>query len=129
STGLVFVPNSAHLVGSSVADSREDGLSYLRYLNQGVADDELLEVFLDSALDMVRWLGENTPLKLRPVEHLPDFYCDVPGGKLGGRHLAVEPFPAAELGEWAARTRQSQSLPLSYHEIEAMGGPSNVRNW
>lgn len=129
STGLVFVPNHPWMSETGVSDTREDALRYLRQLNRGFASDEILEAFLDAARQMVVWVQEQTPLRFRPVNHLPDFHCELEGGKEGGRHLAALPYDAKQLGDWAELTRRSQSLPLAYFEIEAMGGPAKIRSW
>jgi 3-oxosteroid 1-dehydrogenase len=129
STGLIFIPNHPWMASTGIADSRDDGFAYLHGLNAGYALDDVIWTYLDRSSAMVSWVVENTPLKLIPVAHLPDFRCETAGGKLGGRHLAAEPFDGNRLGEWAERTRRSQSLPISYHEIEAMGGPAKIRQW
>lgn len=129
STGLVFVPNHPWMSDTGIQDSRQDAMKYLRQINRGFAPDEVLETFLDAAREMLTWVQERTPLRFRPVEHLPDFHCELEGGKNGSRHLAALPYDAKQLGIWAESTRKSQSLPLAYYEIEAMGGPARIRNW
>ncbi len=129
STGLLFIPNHPWMGEAGIEDSREDALAYLRQLNRGFSSDEVLEAFLGASREMIAWVQERTPLHLKPIAHLPDFRCELEGGKTGGRHLAGLPYDAKQLGEWAGRTRKSQSLPLAYYEIEAMGGPAKIRNW
>lgn len=129
STGLLFVPHHPWMKDTGIDDSRDDALTYLRQLNRGFAPDDVLETYLDRSREMVEWVQESTPLRLRPIAHLPDFHCELAGGKTGGRHLTGVPYDARELGEWAERTRKSQSLPLAYYEIEEMGGPAKIRDW
>lgn len=129
STGLVFAPANAHMEEVGIEDSPESALRYLATLNGGLVNEERLRSFLTHLWTMLEWVERETPLRLRSVPHLPDFHPEFDGGKLGGRHLAAEPFDGSLLGEWAERTRRSQSLPLSYHEIEEMGGPAKVRDW
>ncbi len=129
STGLVFAPANRYMADLGIDDSRSDALRYLATLNGGIAAPERLERFLDHQSALFDWLATDSSLKLRGIPFLPDFHPEFDGGKLGGRHLAAEPFDGASLGEWADRTRRSQSLPLTYYEIEAMGGPAMVRKW
>jgi 3-oxosteroid 1-dehydrogenase len=129
STGLVFAPNNRHMADAGIADSDEDSFRYLRALNGGLASEDRLRGFLDRLHRMLDFVESEASMRLRAVPHLPDFHPEFEGGRLGGRHLAAEPFEGGRLGEWAERTRRSQSLPLSYHEIEEMGGPAKVRDW
>jgi succinate dehydrogenase/fumarate reductase flavoprotein subunit len=129
STGLVFAPANRYMSDVGIADSRPEALRYLATLNGGVAPPDRLERFLDHQTGLFDWLASDSSLKLRSIPFLPDFHPDADGGKLGGRHLAAEPFDGSTLGAWADRTRRSQSLPLAYYEIEEMGGPAMVRQW
>lgn len=129
STGLVFAPANPHMTEVGIEDSPAEALRYLTTLNGGLVDEDRLRSFLGHLQAMLAWVERETPLRFRSVPHLPDFHPEFDGGKLGGRHLAAEPFDGTLLGEWADRTRRSQSLPLSYHEIEEMGGPAKVRDW
>jgi succinate dehydrogenase/fumarate reductase flavoprotein subunit len=129
STGLLFAPNNRQMAEAGIADSDEDAFRYLRALNGGLVSEDRLRGFLARLGAMLEFVELETPMQLHAVPHLPDFHPEFDGGRLGGRHLAAEPFEGSRLGEWAERTRRSQSLPLSYHEIEQMGGPAKVRSW
>ncbi len=129
STGLIFAPNNRQMAEAGIPDSDEDAFRYLRALNGGLVSDDRLRGFLRRLGAMLEFIESETPMQLRAVPHLPDFHPEFEGGRAGGRHLAAEPFEGNRLGEWAERTRRSQSLPLSYHEIEEMGGPAKVRSW
>src|SRR5215471_8076784 len=57
SGGGVWVPCNAHMAGIGVSDSREDALAYIRSLSRGSeADPSLIEVFVDTAAEMVAYL-------------------------------------------------------------------------
>jgi 3-oxosteroid 1-dehydrogenase len=129
STGLVFAPANRYMQEHAIEDSRADALRYLEALNGGVSGPERIERFLDTQADLFEWLELESSLRFRSIPHLPDFHPEFAGGKLGGRHLAAVPFDGGVLGPWADRTRRSQSLPLTYYEIEEMGGPAKVRQW
>jgi 3-oxosteroid 1-dehydrogenase len=129
STGLVFAPASSYMRAAGIEDSPKDALRYLRRLNGGLASAERLQRFLTTQRALLEWLETEASMGLRVIPDLPDFHPEFEGGKHGGRHLAAEPFDGHVLGEWADRTRRSQSLPLTYYEIEEMGGPAKVKEW
>jgi 3-oxosteroid 1-dehydrogenase len=129
STGLVFAPDNELMRADGIDDSPAEALAYLSRLNGGIAARERLERFLETQAQSFDWLGRESSLRFRSIPHLPDFHPEFDGGKNGGRHVAAEPFDGGLLGEWADRTRRSQSLPLTYYEIEEMGGPAKVREW
>jgi hypothetical protein len=114
---------------AGIDDSPAEALRYLRRLNGGLATDARLERFLATQSALLDWLATEASMRLRIIPDLPDFHPEFDGGKHGGRHLAAEPFEGELLGEWADRTRRSQSLPLTYYEIEEMGGPAKVKDW
>ena len=57
-------------------------------------DPSLLEVFVDTAPEALRYLLENTPLRMQVVPNFPDYYFpyDIPGKKPGGRSQATHPW-------------------------------------
>ena len=107
SGGVMWLPNNHHMPTAGIDDSRDDALAYLRRLTLGREHDpHLLEVFVDNAPQMLRYLEQHTPLRMTPVKNFPDYYFpyDIPGKKHGGR--SVEPLPFAvgtELPEWRDR--------------------------
>jgi 3-oxosteroid 1-dehydrogenase len=104
SGGVAWLPNNHHMAEVGVPDSREDALAYIRRLTNGHEHDPaVLEAFVDTSPDVLRYLEANTPLRMQPVNNFPDYFFayDVPGKKWGGR--SVEPLPfavGAELPEW-----------------------------
>jgi succinate dehydrogenase/fumarate reductase flavoprotein subunit len=129
STGLVFAPANELMRDEGIEDSPAEALEYLTKLNGGIAGRERLERFLETQAELFGWLGQESSVRFRSIPHLPDFHPEFEGGKMGGRHLAAVPYEGQLLGDWAERTRRSQSLPLTYYEIEEMGGPAKVRQW
>jgi len=107
SGGVAWLPGNHLGVAAGLADSRDDALAYLRRLAAGREHDPaLLEVFVDTAPDVLRYLEDRTPVRMQVVPNFPDYYFpyDVPGKKPGGR--SVEPVPYAvgvELPEWKDR--------------------------
>ncbi|HEY0942586.1 MAG TPA: FAD-dependent oxidoreductase [Steroidobacter sp.] len=113
SGGVLWIPNNDHMPDLGMTDSREEALDYLQQLTQGrVPDPALLETYVDTAAEMIRYLEDRTPLRMVATRCYADYYADLPGGKRQGRSIEVAPFDApAELGEWADRCRVSPYMP------------------
>ena len=107
SGGSVWVPCNAQMAAIGVADSREEALAYIRALSKGSEPDaSLLEVFVDSAAEMITHLEKSTPLRMVPTRGFRDYYSPygVPGAKPEGRSLEPLPFPVGEqLPAWRDR--------------------------
>ena len=107
SGGAAWLPGNHVMEKAGIADSREDALAYLRRLTGGrEPDPELLEVYVDTAPEMLRYLEEHTPLKTH-ISPLPDYYWPwgIPGNRaVPARAVEADPFPVGtELSEWAGR--------------------------
>jgi 3-oxosteroid 1-dehydrogenase len=114
SGGMPWIPLNAHMAEVGQTDSRDEALTYIRRLTLGrEPDPELVEVYVDTAAEMLDHLESKTPLRMTAPTTFNDYYAHLPGGKLAGRSVEPVPFPArAELGdEWAARLRTSPHLP------------------
>ena len=107
SGGVMWLPNNHYMPEAGIPDSRDDALAYLRRLTLGREHDPaLLEVFVDTAPEMMRYLATNTPVRMTPVKNFPDYYFpyDIPGKKHGGRSLEPMPFAVGkELPDWRDR--------------------------
>jgi 3-oxosteroid 1-dehydrogenase len=110
SGGVPWIPNNHHMheVGSS--DSREQALTYLRSLALGRMDDLLIETFVDTAPQVLRFLEAETALRFRAIK-LPDYHPEFPGGTIG-RSVSPALFPAGELGELRSALRPSPAFPI-----------------
>jgi 3-oxosteroid 1-dehydrogenase len=107
SGGAAWLPGNHLMEKAGIADSREDALAYLRRLTGGrEPDPELLEVYVDTAPEMLRYLEEHTPLRTH-ISPLPDYYWPwgIPGNRaVPARAVEADPFPVGtELTEWAGR--------------------------
>ncbi|HEX7097214.1 MAG TPA: FAD-binding protein, partial [Acidimicrobiales bacterium] len=107
SGGVAWLPCNHHGAAAGFPDSREEALAYLRWLAAGREHDPaLLEVFVDTAPEVLRYLEDNTPVRMQVVPNFPDYYFayDVPGKKPGGRSVEPYPYPVGkELPEWKDR--------------------------
>ncbi|WTW99006.1 FAD-dependent oxidoreductase [Streptomycetaceae bacterium NBC_01309] len=103
SGGIMWLPGNHHM--GEGGDSREDALAYIRKTSDGrEPDPELLEVFVDTAPQMLRYLEDHTPVRTH-VAPLVDYYrtWEFPGARaVPGRAVEADPYPVgSELPEWA----------------------------
>jgi len=109
-------------------DTREEALAYCKRLAAGRAPDELIETFVDTGHQMVRYLEERTPLRFH-ASLMPDYRSEEAGAKLGGRTLEADMFAKAELGEWESRLRPSplMFMPLTIDEqLRGLARPKEI---
>jgi succinate dehydrogenase/fumarate reductase flavoprotein subunit len=100
-------------------DTRDDALAYCKRCAAGQAPDELIETFVDTGHEMVRYLEEHTPLKFS-LWSMPDYHPHYEGGKMSGRSIEPELFDKNELGPWAAKLRQAPLFlfPVTLQEAQ-----------
>jgi succinate dehydrogenase/fumarate reductase flavoprotein subunit len=114
SGGVMWLPNNHHIAEAGDSDSRDDALAYIHRIADGrEPDPSLVEVFVDTAPEMLAYLEAKTPLKMQPVKNFPDYYWgrDLPGVKGGNRSVEPSPYPArAELGDWTDRVATRSTL-------------------
>ncbi len=96
SAGSVWVPNT-HL-RTQGEDSFDKALTYLRRAIGNHFDEARVTAFLRAAPDMVAFLEKNTPVRLRPYAHHPDYLATYDGATVSGRALEPVPFDAGILG-------------------------------
>ncbi|MFA5882589.1 MAG: FAD-dependent oxidoreductase [Acidimicrobiia bacterium] len=104
SGGGIWLPGNHHMAEAGIEDSREGALAYIRRLTNGrEPDPELLEVFVDTAPEMLRYLEDNTPVRTH-ISPLPDYYWPwgIPGNiPQPARAVEANPYPVGqELPEW-----------------------------
>src|SRR3954462_13646696 len=64
SGGGVWLPGNHVMLAAGHEDSREDALAYIRRVTAGgEPDPELLEIFVDTAPEALRYLEDHTPLE------------------------------------------------------------------
>lgn len=113
SGGVPWIPMNHYAKELGIEDSREEALSYLRSLTQDrEPDPHLVEVYVDTAHEMIKYLHDHTPLRFAVPRGYADYFANQPGGKLEGRSLDPEPFPLNELGEeWQDKIRRHPIFP------------------
>ena len=107
SGGVLWVPCNHHMAEVDIADSRAEALAYAKRLADGRSDDELLELYIDTAPVMLRFVEDTTPLQFAALARYPDYHPEFAGGKPGGRSLDPGLFDTNVLGEWKKRLRKS----------------------
>jgi len=132
SGGEVFLPNNHVMQARGLADSREEGMRYLHFLDAGWADPELQNALVDRGDEAIRYLGDKAGVRWKIIENFPDYhYPKAPGTAAAGRYLEVELFPGKELGEWQKKTYLSPHMPngITHDELFQWGGFAGVKNW
>ncbi|MDA8046139.1 MAG: FAD-dependent oxidoreductase [Actinomycetota bacterium] len=107
SGGAAWLPGNHLMEKAGIADSREDALAYLQRVTDGRAPDpHLLEVYVDTAPEVLRYLEDHTPVKMH-ISPLPDYYWPwgIPGSRpVPARAVEADPYPVGtELPEWAGK--------------------------
>lgn len=99
SGGGVWLPNNDVLLSEGVPDTPEGAREYLRHITGDEVDDDLRNAFLDNSAAVLRFVLDNTPLRLRWVTGYSDYYPEAPGGLPRGRSVEPRPLNAAVLGD------------------------------
>jgi succinate dehydrogenase/fumarate reductase flavoprotein subunit len=124
SGGMLWVPNNHHQREAGFEDSDEEVVTYLDSLAPGALDPETLWAFMQNGPEMLRFLADKTPVRLRAFSDFPDYQPYAPGAKPdGGRSLDNEAFCFEALGKWAGRVNPSKmAYPLRGSLMEAISG-------
>jgi len=113
SGGGLWLPNNPLMRREGAGDSRDEALAYLE---QTVGDDagpaasaERRAAFVDGVDGLVELL-ERLGVRFTRAADYPDYYPELPGGKIG-RALEVEPFDVRRIGSWWESSRGRDGLP------------------
>jgi hypothetical protein len=122
--GLLYVPMNHLMREAGIPDSRDEALSYFRYMGAGYNSPEFIEAFVDNSARGVEHLHRKADVRFR-ISELIDFWAPFSeggwrlnesasvGSKQQGRSLTCEPFPAETLGNWRNKVR----LSVTYHGL------------
>lgn len=112
SGGIPWIPAHDRAVGIPLPAS--DGLDYLAVLSNGTVPMDLAKVFVESGAAVLDFIEQNSAIKWKVVDGLPDYRPERKGGKSsGGRSIAPEPLPGDVVGEWGAK--------ITAFPVEALG--------
>ena len=71
SGGGVWLPGNHKMAEAGIDDSREDALAYIRRLTNGTEPDPaLLEVYVDTAPEVLRYLEDHTPVRMHTTQRI-----------------------------------------------------------
>ena len=132
SMGEVWIPGNHHARELGIEDSPESGLRYVKRLSVGYGDELAMANQAIHAPVALKYFEDRIGLRMMVIRNCPDYYFGVCNDAVSeGRLLEVEPFPAAELGEWQHRTRISPHVlyGMTHEDIFENGGSANLRNW
>ena len=124
SGGMLWIPNNHHQREAGIEDSEEDIVAYLDSLAPGKLDPDTLSAFLEGGPQMLRYLADRTPVRLKTYVGFPDYQPYAPGAKVhGGRSLDNEAFCFEQLGSLATRVNPTKmEYPVRGSLIEAVSG-------
>ena len=131
SGGQVWIPANHVAAASGIADSVEDGLTYVRAIadeQPDLLDQAVARRWVEAGRDVAARVEELGVLRWQLIPGYPDYYYpDAPGSRAEGRYLTGSPFPAARLGAWRERFLPGPHFPvgITYAELFAAGGLSS----
>ncbi len=102
SGGGIWIPCNHYALAAGAQDSLAEARAYLdAVLPRGETDPELIDAFLQSGPEMVRFLADRTRVRYHSLSMYPDYFSAAPGARAGHRALEPEPFLLDRLGdEW-----------------------------
>jgi hypothetical protein len=110
SGGMLWIPLNHHQAEHGVEDSVDDVVAYLDAMAPGRLDPDTVSGFLEGGPEMVRFIAEHTPVRLRLFTGFPDYQPNMIGAmEHGGRSLDPEAYPFDELGTAASRVNPPKS--------------------
>ncbi|TCN22106.1 FAD-dependent oxidoreductase [Sinorhizobium americanum] len=89
SGGGIWIPNNHIMAASGYDDDEGDAKIYLDRLTLGETPSDLLQAFLKTGPEMLRFIERRSPLRFFSVDR-PDYHPGWPGAKTG---RSVEPLP------------------------------------
>ncbi|WP_158882862.1 3-oxosteroid 1-dehydrogenase [Amycolatopsis anabasis] len=113
SGGGVWIPGNEALRAAGIEEDPELARQYLAAIVGDVVPADRRDAFLDRGPEVVSFVHEHTPLRLRWVKDYSDYHPEAPGGRPGGRSVEPKPFDARVLGaELANLEKPYSAAPL-----------------
>lgn len=112
SGGGLWLPNNPLMQRDGAGDSRQEALDYLDVTvgDAGpAASRQRRAAFVDGVAPFVA-LAERLGVRFSRAAEYPDYYPELPGGKVG-RAVEVEPFDTRALGSWWESSRGQDGVP------------------
>ncbi|WP_429613715.1 FAD-dependent oxidoreductase [Variovorax sp. W2I14] len=105
SAGTLWIPCASPLDVNDITGCRQAASTYLQACIGADADRAKIDALLESGPELLRFLREQTQVRLEAVRHHPDYLQGLPGATLGGRAFAPDPFDGRRLGRSFSRVR------------------------
>ncbi|NTW39823.1 MAG: FAD-binding protein [Cellulomonadaceae bacterium] len=118
SGGGLWLPNNPLMQRAKAGDSREEALEYMEATigDEGrAASRERKEAFVDGIADLVT-TAEKYGMHFSRAGDYPDYYPELPGGKIG-RAVEAVPFDRKRIGEWWSTCRAMMPLPAKTDDV------------
>lgn len=122
SGGGMWLPDNPLMRRAGVADSRDEALTYLHACvgEVGRASTRARkEAFVDGVGDFVA-TAERFGMVFARATDYPDYYPELPGGKVG-RALEVAPVDSKVIGDWWATMRGAMPIPAMTNDVWLLG--------
>ncbi|MBI2867372.1 MAG: FAD-binding protein [Chloroflexi bacterium] len=131
SGGHVWMPNNHRMAEVGLADSREEALTHLRRISGGRHSEEVLLAYVDHGPKALEHVERLADFQFEVDRGAPDYFAELPGGKMAGRSLNAPLFASKSLGEWEDKLIASPhfNIPTTHFEVSKWGGRSNVKGW
>lgn len=118
SGGGMWLPNNPLMKRDKVADSRDEALEYMELTigEEGRSTSRARkEAFVDGVEDWVL-TAEKHGIEFARATDYPDYYPELPGGKIG-RALEVRPHDSKAIGEWWDSIINPMAMPAMTDDV------------
>jgi 3-oxosteroid 1-dehydrogenase len=122
SGGGMWLPTNPLMQRAGVGDSREEALAYLEATigDEGRATtQDRKEAFVDGVPDFVA-TAERHGMRFVRAKDYPDYYPELPGGKVG-RAIEAKPLDSKVIGDWWKTIRNPVPLPATTDDVWLLG--------
>ncbi len=116
SGGGIWIPCNHYAKAAGADDSLAEAAQYLDLtIPKDLVDPAMLDAYLNTAPEMLKFLHDRTQVRYETLEHYPDYFTDLPGSKSGHRSLEPEPVMMDKLGA------EADNLMLGHPMMTMMG--------
>jgi 3-oxosteroid 1-dehydrogenase len=118
SGGGLWLPNNPLMQRARAGDSRAEALTYLDAcvgVEGRASSRERKEAFVDGVRDVVA-TAEKYGMRFTRAADYPDYYPELPGGKIG-RAIEHVPFDRKRIGDWWSTCRTLMPIPLKTDDM------------
>jgi 3-oxosteroid 1-dehydrogenase len=131
SYGLIWIGQNHLAQAAGYSDTRDEVLSYMRFLGGGHVDDDRLRAFVGRSPEALKFF-EKCGVRFRIVRGVTDHYYDkAPGSHTVGRSLEADLISGFALGDWRERVSAPEDVPcyVTAEEQIAWGGLNSFSSW